>query len=45
MEKFEVNHELAQGKLTYNFSAGPCILPRAVLDKCQADMLNYKGSN
>ena len=32
------------GKLAYNFSAGPCTLPRAVLDQCAAEMLNYKGS-
>jgi hypothetical protein len=24
---------LADGKLSYNFSAGPCILPHAVLEK------------
>lgn len=32
------------GKLVYNFSPGPCVLPRAVLDKCQEGMIDYKGS-
>ena len=27
-----------------NFSAGPSILPLAVLHKAQAELLNYKGS-
>ena len=44
-EDFKANENLADGKLAYNFSPGPCILPRAVLDKCAADMINYKGSN
>lgn len=34
LEKFEIKEEVADGKLVYNFSPGPCILPRAVLDKC-----------
>ena len=28
----------------YNFSAGPAVLPEAVLKQCAADMLDYKGS-
>ena len=28
----------------YNFSAGPSMLPEAVLLKAQKDMLNYEGS-
>ena len=35
---------LAEGKLSYNFSAGPCILPHAVLAKACEGMINYKGS-
>jgi hypothetical protein len=35
---------LADGKLSYNFSAGPCILPHAVLVKATEGMINYKGS-
>lgn len=28
----------------FNFAAGPAVLPVAVLEKAQADLLNYKGS-
>lgn len=28
----------------YNFSAGPAVLPKAVLEKAQSELLNYKGS-
>jgi len=45
LEDWTSNENLADGKLAYNFSPGPCILPRAVLDRCAADMVNYKGSN
>jgi|TARA_B110000305_G_C19241291_1_gene540045 hypothetical protein len=38
------SEEFAMGKLVYNFSPGPCVLPRAVLDKCQEGMIDYKGS-
>jgi phosphoserine aminotransferase len=45
LETFSLKSKpVADGKLAYNFSAGPCILPRAVLDKCAEDMLNYRGS-
>jgi len=29
---------------TYNFSAGPAMLPHAVLQKAQAEMLDWNGS-
>ena len=45
LEKFEMgNLEADEGKLVYNFSPGPCILPRAVLDKAQAGVVDYRGS-
>lgn len=28
----------------YNFSAGPAVLPKAVLEQAQAELLNYKGT-
>ena len=28
----------------YNFSAGPAVLPRPVLEKAQSEFLNYRGS-
>jgi phosphoserine aminotransferase len=34
----------ADGKLSYNFSAGPCVLPRAVLDQCAEAMVEYNQS-
>jgi len=43
--KFDDTKYLAEGKLAYNFCPGPCTLPRAVLDKCAADMINYKGTD
>jgi phosphoserine aminotransferase len=36
--------DYSHGKLTYNFSAGPCILPRAVLDQCSYDVIDYNGT-
>lgn len=34
----------SHGKLKYNFSAGPCILPRAVLDQCSYNVIDYNGT-
>ena len=31
-------------KRVYNFSAGPSMLPQAVLEQAAAEMLNYKGT-
>jgi len=36
--------EVADGKVVYNFSPGPCILPRAVLDRCAEGIIDYKGT-
>lgn len=44
LEKFEMSTDAMEGKLTYNFSPGPCILPRAVLDKAADAVVDYKGS-
>lgn len=44
MHKFEMSYEIADGRDAYNFSAGPCQLPKAVLDVAAAEMLNYRGS-
>ena len=44
-ETFNKTTPLADGKLSYNFSAGPCILPQAVLQRASEGMFNYKGSN
>ena len=41
---FNGEKPLADGKLSYNFSAGPCILPQAVLAKAAEGLINYKGS-
>ena len=37
------NHKIADGRTCYNFSAGPCVLPKAVLDQCAAELYSYKG--
>ncbi len=44
MQSFEIKHVIADGRDCYNFSAGPCVLPKAVLDKCVEEMYNYRGS-
>jgi phosphoserine aminotransferase len=28
-------------KEVYNFSAGPCILPKEVFEQCAAEMMDY----
>ena len=28
----------------YNFSAGPAVLPRPVLERAQSELLDYRGS-
>ena len=30
-----------ESKTVYNFSAGPCCLPKAVLEKAQSELVNY----
>lgn len=35
---------MAESKTVYNFSAGPCCLPRPVLQQAQADLVDYKGT-
>lgn len=32
MYKFDMTPKFADGRQNYNFSAGPCLLPKAVLD-------------
>lgn len=44
MQSFEIKHAFADGRDCYNFSAGPCVLPKAVLKKCNEEMYNYRGS-
>jgi hypothetical protein len=44
-KKFEVNDDDAdEGKIVYNFSPGPCILPRAVLDVAKDNIVDYNGT-
>ena len=31
-------------KQVYNFSAGPCLLPKEVYDKCAAEMHDWNGT-
>jgi phosphoserine aminotransferase len=44
MQHFDVKTDIADGRSAYNFSAGPCVLPKAVLEKSAEEMLNYRGS-
>jgi len=41
---FDTKHVIADGRGVYNFCAGPCILPKAVLEVAQKEMFNYRGS-
>lgn len=34
----------AEKKHIWNFSAGPCILPKEILVKAQSEILDYKGT-
>lgn len=43
-EPIDTKHEIADGREIYNFSAGPCQLPKAVLDQASQEMLNFRGS-
>ena len=31
-------------KTVYNFSAGPCVLPKQVLEKAQAELMDWNGT-
>jgi phosphoserine aminotransferase len=43
MQTFDIKYTNADNRHAYNFSAGPCVLPKAVLDKCCEEMYNYRG--
>jgi phosphoserine aminotransferase len=43
MTPFDVEHVIADGRDAYNFSAGPCVLPKAVLQRSADEMMNYRG--
>lgn len=42
--RFDTKHKFADDRMVYNFSPGPCILPKAVLDVCNQEMYNFRGS-
>lgn len=43
--EFDGRKEEERKKMTvYNFSAGPAMLPKPVLEKAQSELLNYRGS-
>jgi phosphoserine aminotransferase len=44
MQTFNVKHTVGDRREVYNFSAGPCVLPMAVLEKSAEEMTNYRGS-
>ena len=39
-----VENNQEESKTVYNFSAGPCCLPKAVLRQAQADLVDYQGT-
>lgn len=44
MHDFNTDHVIADGRGCYNFCAGPCVLPKAVLEIAQKEMFDYRGS-
>lgn len=36
-------HAIADQRDCYNFCAGPCVLPRAVMEVAQKEIFNYRG--
>ena len=44
LQKFNIDTTGKEGTIIYNFSPGPCVLPRAVLDEAAANMVDYKGT-
>ena len=43
-KKFEINTRADEGKIVYNFSPGPCILPRTVLDVAKENVVDYNST-
>ena len=35
---------MVESKTIYNFSAGPCVLPKEVLKQAQEEMMDWHGS-
>lgn len=44
LEDFKIKEGDQEGKLRWNFSAGPCVLPRAILDKAAEQMVDFRGT-
>lgn len=44
LHKFDMSYQFAEGMNVYNFSPGPCLLPKKVLDVAAKEMYNYRGS-
>jgi hypothetical protein len=40
----EFQDTLTRSSIVVDFSAGPCVLPKAVLDKAAEEIHNYRGS-
>lgn len=44
IHEFDMTPTLADKRAAYNFCAGPCVLPHAVLDIAQKEMFDYRGT-
>lgn len=44
MHTFDIQPDIAEGRMVYNFSAGPPMIPRSVLEVAQEEMFNFRGS-
>jgi phosphoserine aminotransferase len=44
MDSFDMKPVIADGRDVYNYCAGPCVLPKAVLARAADEIFNYRGS-
>jgi len=44
MHVFDTKHVIADNRDAYNFCAGPCVLPKAVLELSAKEMYSYRGT-
>ena len=44
MATFDTSPQFADGRSVYNFCAGPCVLPKVVLDRCTEEMYDFRGT-
>ena len=43
LDYFDIKHQNGDDRKVYNFCAGPCVLPKAVLDRAAKEMTDFRG--